>query len=103
MDFPVKVTETTSHKALANMLEIRNHRKETFPNRVRKYKDSRIPGQRQRNTPKTLATLNHHRNIVSHAQSIRDSELLTRSLIYLLNTALVWKDIASEPVDDDPE
>ena len=49
-----------------------------------------------------LRTMNDHRNHIAHARrfEMSDAERLTRSIIYLFNLALIWKNVASEQLDE---
>jgi len=53
---------------------------------------------RTKNVPSTLRTLNHHRNQVAHSYQMDEQELKSRSISYLMGIALIWDEVASEPV-----
>ena len=53
---------------------------------------------RAKNVPSTLRTLNHHRNQVAHSYQMDEQELKSRSISYLMGIALIWDEVASEPV-----
>jgi hypothetical protein len=53
---------------------------------------------RSKNVPSSLRTLNHHRNQVAHSYQMDEQELKSRSISYLMGIALMWDEVASEPV-----
>ncbi len=78
-----------------------NPREANFSKYIHTVKDGNLVSlEKGHNVPSILFTLNNHRNNIIHTKGMSESELINRSIIYLMNVALIWKDIASEPVGD---
>lgn len=98
----VSETHEKLKSELANILGIQDHRPENFNRLIGKCKEQELLSTEHRlNVPQVLYAMNQHRNRFSHAENFPDSEQLSRSIIYLLNLALIWPHVASEPVDEE--
>lgn len=98
------VTETHEKlkSELAKILGIEDHQPERFNDLVGRCREQHLLSTAQRlNVPQVLYAMNQHRNRFGHPEGLTDSEQLSRSIIYLLNLALIWPHVASEPVDEE--
>ena len=57
-------------------------------------------GYIDKSTKNTLISLNHHRNIVAHPpDAFSEYKFQNRSIAYLMGIALIWGEVASEPLE----
>jgi len=99
-DFISKTHEKIK-ESLADSINIPDYRNITFIDVIKACREKQIfDTTRHKDVFNTLHFLNKTRNIFSHPpKGFGESERVTRSIIYLLNLALIWQDVASEPVD----
>lgn len=59
-----------------------------------------IPSTREKNEIGILLTLNGIRNQIAHPDNMSEYEIVSRAISYLMMLALIWREVASEQVDD---
>jgi len=96
---------TRSHERLlhelAEMLGDPEPTESRFASYIHRVKDANLVSiERSNNVPAILFSLNTHRNNIIHAKDMSESELLNRSITYLMNMAMIWTSVASKPVDE---
>lgn len=97
--FVLRTHEHLLHE-LAAIAGEANPTESKFASYIHAVKDGNlVPQERNHNVPSILFVLNNHRNSIIHAKGMSEFELLNRSITYLMNVALIWKDVASQPVD----
>ena len=94
-----------THEHLLNQLKAiageKPYNGTSFADYIYLVKDRKLVSiDRSHNVPAILFTLNSQRNIISHTAGMNPTELMNRSITYLMNTALIWQDFASEPTED---
>ena len=87
--------------ALAEMSGDPEPKESSFAKYVTYVKDNHlVSDSRDKKVPATLFMLNTHRNQVVHSKHMPEYELTSRAISYLMGVAFIWRDVASEPVED---
>lgn len=97
------ITRSHEHifREMAQMLGEETPDETRFAKFIHALKDQQlVPSDRTHNVPSLLHVLNNHRNSVIHSKTMSDSELKGRSIIYMLNLAMIWGDIAADAIEE---